>query len=315
MSAKTPTGVFEERAEALGRTLPALLLEAKRIANTLALGVHGRRRSGMGETFWQFRRFRDGDAPNAIDWRKSARSHRLYVREHEWEAAGTVWLWLNRSRTMAYRSHLAEETKAERAVTLLLALALLLVRGGERVGALGLSATARSDQHTVPRIASELTVDGLIDDRGQTLPPDVDIRRLSSMVLFSDFLEPVEKIEATIARFASREVRGHLVQVLDPAEETFPFAGRLEFRDVLGPDRLIVGRAETIVDGYRRKLAEHRARLQRTVGKLGWTLSVHHTDAVPTAALLSLYAVLSGEFDLARVPAARAPVDRAAQAG
>ena len=75
---------------------------------TLALGVHGRRRSGMGETFWQFRRFRDGDAPNAIDWRKSARSHRLYVRENESEAAGTVWLWFNRSKTMAYRSLLKE---------------------------------------------------------------------------------------------------------------------------------------------------------------------------------------------------------------
>jgi uncharacterized protein (DUF58 family) len=304
MTAKTTTGIYEERAEALGRALPALLLDAERIASTLALGVHGRRRSGMGETFWQFRRFRDGDAPQAIDWRKSARSHRLYVRENEWEAAGTVWLWFNRSRTMAFRSHLASETKAERALTLLLALAILLVRAGERIGALGLSNMARSDQYAVPRIANELTVGGLADDRARTLPPDVEISRFSSVVLFSDFLEPVDVINDRIARYASRDARGHLVQILDPAEETFPFAGRLQFRDVLGPGRLVVGRAESVVDAYREKLADHRAALQRMTQRLGWTFSVHHTDAAPTTALLSLFAVLSGEVERARRPGA-----------
>jgi uncharacterized protein (DUF58 family) len=311
MSRAASTAIYEERAEALGRALPALLLDAERIASTLALGVHGRRRSGMGETFWQFRRFRDGDAAHAIDWRKSARSHRLYVRENEWEAAGTVWLWFNRSKTMAYRSHLARDTKAERALTLLLALAILLVRAGERIGALGLSSAARSDQYAVPRIGSELTVDGLTDDRSVTLPPDVDLKRFCSVVLFSDFLEPIEEIGERLSRYASREVRGHLVQVLDPAEETFPFAGRLQFRDVMGPGRLIVGRAETITDAYREKLAEHRRALQRMVQRFGWTFSVHHTDTAPATALLSLFAVLSGEIERAAAPRAQRPAAEA----
>ncbi len=299
MSATTQIGIYEERAEALGRALPALLLDAERIASTLALGVHGRRRSGMGETFWQFRRFRDGDAPDAIDWRTSARSHRLYVRENESEAAGTVWLWFNRSKTMAYRSHLASETKAERALTLLLALSILLVRGGERIGALGLSNLARSDQYAVPRIASELMVDGLTDDESMALPPDVEVGRFSSVVLFSDFLEPIDVLHERIARYASRDARGHLVQILDPAENSFPFAGRMQFRDVLSSNRLVVGRAESIVDAYRNRLAEHRAGLQRMTQKLGWTFSVHHTDAAPTTALLSLFAILSCEVERA----------------
>lgn len=302
MNQRPDAAVYEERAEALGRTLPALLLDAERMANTIALGVHGRRRSGMGETFWQYRRFRDGDAPTAIDWRKSARSHRLYVRENEWEAAGTVWLWMNRSPTMSFRSHLAQETKAERSLILLLALAILLVRGGERIGGLGINRIARSDRNSVPRLAEALTVGGLIDEAGVTLPPDVEVKRFSSLVLFSDFLEPIEAIQDRIAPFADREVRGHIVQVLDPAEETFPFTGRIEFRDVIGPERLIVGRAERLREDYRETLARHRAGLQRLAQRFGWSFTLHHTDATPTSALLSLFAMLSGEVELAAAP-------------
>lgn len=296
--APTPE-VFEERAESVSRSLPALLLEAERIANTVALGAHGRRRSGMGETFWQYRRFRDGDAPTAIDWRKSARSHNLYVRENEWEAAGTVWLWMNRSPSMAFHSHLAAETKAENALVLLLALAMLLVRGGERVGLLGTSSSARSDRFVVPRLAEALAVPSVVLDDAPTLPPDIEIGRFANLVLFADFLDPLDAIHDRIARFADRDVRGHLVQVLDPAEETFPFNGRFEFRDAVGADRLIIGRAERVRADYRRKLADHRAGVQRMVQRLGWSFSVHHTDAPATAALLALFAMLSGEVELA----------------
>ena len=210
-----------------------------------------------------------------------------------------MWLWFNRSKTMAYRSHLASETKAERALTLLLALAILLARGGERIGALGLSNIARSDQFAVPRIANELTVDGLTDDHSMTLPPDVEVGRFSSIVLFSDFLEPVDQLNDRIGRYASRDARGHLVQILDPAEETFPFAGRMQFRDVLSSERLVIGRAENVANAYRDRMAEHRAALQRMAQRLGWTFQVHHTDAAPTTALLSLFAILSGEVERA----------------
>lgn len=291
--------VFEERAEALTRTLPALLLEAERIAATVALGVHGRRRSGMGETFWQYRRFRDGDAPVSIDWRRSARSHKLYVRENEWEAAGTVWLWMNRSPSMNFRSHLAEETKAERAAVLLLALAQLLLRGGERIALLGSGDVPRSDRLAGPRMAASLAGTGLIEPDAPTLPPQVDLKRFSTIVLFSDFLEPVEDIGDIVARYSDAELRGHLVQVLDPAEETFPFTGRLEFEDAFGRDRLTVGRAEELRHDYQATLADHRAHLARLAQRVGWSFTVHRTDATPTGALLALYAMLAGEAELA----------------
>ena len=92
------------RAEQTAAALPPLLVAAERVAATVAQGVHGRRRVGQGEAFWQFRQYQPGDAAARIDWRESAKSQRLYVRETEWEAAQSVWLWRDASASMDYSS-------------------------------------------------------------------------------------------------------------------------------------------------------------------------------------------------------------------
>src|SRR4051794_9702897 len=126
-----------QRAEALASRLPPLLVAAERVAATVAQGVHGRRRVGTGETFWQYRRYEPGDSAARIDWRQSAKTQPVYVRENEWEAAQSVWLWHDRSDSMNWRSTPHLPTKGDRAALLLMAVACLLVRGGERVALLG----------------------------------------------------------------------------------------------------------------------------------------------------------------------------------
>ena len=98
------------RAEELGAALPPLLVAADRVASTVSQGVHGRRRVGQGETFWQFRRYEPGDSTLRIDWRQSAKSQRVYIRQTEWEAAQSVWLWRDASASMRYRSSKATPT-------------------------------------------------------------------------------------------------------------------------------------------------------------------------------------------------------------
>src|SRR4030088_1441124 len=88
-------------ARTLAATMPRLILEARRVAATVIHGLHGRRRAGPGENFWQYRRFVSGEPASRVDWRRSARDDHLYVREQEWEAAHTVWLWADRSPAMA----------------------------------------------------------------------------------------------------------------------------------------------------------------------------------------------------------------------
>src|SRR5260370_40946003 len=110
-------------ARALAESMPRLILEARRIAATVIHGLHGRRRAGPGENFWQYRRFLSGEPARRVDWRRSARDEHLYVRARECEAAHTVWLWPGRSPSMPIRSQLSEESKLARTLVVAFALA------------------------------------------------------------------------------------------------------------------------------------------------------------------------------------------------
>src|SRR5882724_6555447 len=135
-TAAVPHAVGSSRE--LAAQMPRLILEARRVAATIIHGLHGRRRAGSGENFWQFRRFMSGEPAARVDWRRSARDDHLYVREREWEAAHTVWIWADRSPSMVFSSRLAECTKLDRALVIAFALTEALVEGGERVGIPGL---------------------------------------------------------------------------------------------------------------------------------------------------------------------------------
>src|SRR5438105_13132300 len=148
---------LRDRAEQAAAVLPPLLVAAERVAVTVAQGVHGRRRVGQGETFWQFRQYQPGDAAARIDWRESAKSQRAYVRETEWEAAQSVWLWRDASVSMDYSSAdyvpgAEWPTKRDRAELILVALASLLVRGGERLTLLGSAVTPMTGRVALSRL-------------------------------------------------------------------------------------------------------------------------------------------------------------------
>lgn len=287
-------GGLEGEAHALADRLPELVLDAMRISSTVAHGIHGRRRAGPGETFWQFRQLGALDAATSIDWRRSASSDHLYVREREWEAAHTVWLWPDLSASMNFKSHLSAITKRDRAVVLALAAAELLVAGGERVGLLGLTRPTAA-RRAATRLAEALVLHGDRPELTQSLPPEVRLARFTGAILISDFLDPVETIAARLRAIAGSDVSGHLVQVLDPAEETLPYDGRAEF---IGPEdgiHWIADRAESLRERYQAKLAAHREALAETARRLGWTLLVHHTDRPAAEPLLALAMRLRGE--------------------
>ncbi|TNE39129.1 MAG: DUF58 domain-containing protein, partial [Alphaproteobacteria bacterium] len=126
--------VRKAAAEALADSLPALVLAAEHLAGNLDVGLHGRRRAGMGEDFWQFKPYGQDDPASQIDWRQSAKRDQLFIRQKELESAETVWIWPDLSATMDYASAPDDETKGERAAILGLAVALLLSKGGEKFG-------------------------------------------------------------------------------------------------------------------------------------------------------------------------------------
>jgi len=281
-----------ERAEQLAATLPPLLAAADRVAMTLVQGGHGRRRVGTGETFWQFRQYQPGDPAHSVDWRRSARSDQLFVREHEWEAAQSVWLWRDGSPSMVYHSGKDVPSKRERADLLLLALASLLVRGGEHVALFGADRTATGGRATLNRLAAHLT--GIGARLPETsLPPMQRLPRFCHLVLFGDFLSPLGEVADTLRRYAAQGVQGHLVQVLDPAEEDLPFHGRTEFDGLEDDGRYLASRVESLRSAYHDRMAARREALQGMARRIGWTATFHRTDRSPQAALLSIYGALA----------------------
>ncbi len=301
--ARAAVGRLELEAHGLADRLPDLVIETNRVASTVAHGIHGRRRAGPGETFWQFRQFEGADAATLIDWRRSASSDQLYVREREWEAAHTVWLWPDLSPSMDFNSELATVTKRDRAIVLMLAAAELLVRGGERVALLGLGRpTASRKAATV--IAETVLTNIKSPLLTTSLPPKIRLPRFSGAILISDFLDPLDTLGPRLEELAGAGVSGHLVQVMDPAEETLPYEGRAEF---LGPEvageRWIVDRVETMREDYIKRLAEHRDGLAEIARRLGWSLLVHHTDRPPHELLLSLIMRLGGQAGSYRMSA------------
>lgn len=285
----------QHRAEELAGRLPPLLVAAERIAATVAQGAHGRRRVGTGETFWQFRRYQPGDAHNRIDWRQSGKTAHVFVRENEWEAAQTVWIWRDDSPSMHWRSGKSLPTKRDRADLVSLALAALLLRGGERVALAGSDVPASAARSMLPRLADWLTGQAHFH-AGSGLPPaDTPLPRHAQAVLIGDLLSPLPDIQAAISRLATRGVRGHLVQMLDPGEETLPYEGRVRFKGLEGEGSLLVPRVGGIRDAYLDRLAAQRDGLAAMARAAGWTLTLHRTDKPPQMALLSLWSALSGE--------------------
>jgi uncharacterized protein (DUF58 family) len=273
-------------AEQLGAALPPLLVEAERVAATVMPGVHGRRRSGPGEAFWQFRPYVAGDQASRIDWRQSAKSDRVFVRETEWEAAQTVALWVAGGPGMDWRSSRDVPAKGLRCQLLVLALASLLLRGGERVRLFGLPRPF-AGRGALPQIADALA-------QMAPAPEDPRLARHARAVLFGDFWAPLEETRARLAALSAQGVRGHILQVIDPAEETLPYAGRVRFEGVGGSlAAALVPRVEAVRGLYGERLARHRAGLAALAQASGWSFATHRTDQPPEVALLSLHQALA----------------------
>lgn len=283
---------YARRAEAFAGKFPPLLVAAERVAATVAQGVHGRRRVGQGDAFWQFRPFLTGDTVSRIDWRQSAKSDRTFVRETEWEAAQTVWLWRDASASMRWRSGKAMPEKAERAEILMLSLACLLLRAGERVALMGLSmrpVNGKGALDLLAEIAARRSDSGAVSG----LPPAQRIARHARVVLIGDFLSPLADVQGAVSRLAGTPAAGHMLQVLDPAEEVLPYAGRIKFEGLEREGTHVIGRVEGVRGDYARRLAAQREGLKAIAATAGWTFGTHRTSEPPEAALLGLYTALS----------------------
>lgn len=283
-------------AERAAARLPPLLVRAWQVAETALPGAHGRRRAGPGESFWQFRDYQPGEPAQRIDWRRSARTDHVVVREKEWVSAHSVWLWPDPSPSMRYASRRDLPEKADRAALLMLALAVLLTRAGEAVALAGDERPPMTGRAGLIRLAESLERQRERAEVSQDtagVPPAVALPRHGHLVIAGDFLGPMEDILSCLGRFASRGLCGHLVQVLDPAEETLPFRGRVRFEGLEAEGEALIERTEAVRGDYQRRLAARRETVSATALRLGWSFTLHHTDRPTSEALLALHGAMS----------------------
>ncbi|MGP1356303.1 DUF58 domain-containing protein [Roseicyclus sp.] len=281
---------LRSRSEAIAAPLPALMADAQHLAATVLLGTHGRKRAGTGDEFWQYRPAEAGDSLRAIDWRRSARSDGHFVRQTEWQAAQSVMIGVDDAASMTFTGSDRRPSKLRRAQTLAMAIAILAVHGGERVGLTHLTEPPRSGRGQLLRMAQAL-MDGHEEGdygvpRPKAMPPG------SRAVFFSDFLGDPAPIEQVLGRAADRGVKGAIVQVLDPDEEAFPYDGRTVFESMSGAIRFETLKARSLRDEYLARLAERKDRLAQAARRTGWRHHVHHTDQPAEPTLLWLYRAL-----------------------
>jgi len=283
------------RARLRAALLPDLLIEAQRIANTVETGWHGRRRQGSGDSFWQFRPYDAGESMSRIDWRRSARDDAITVRDQEWEAAHTIWVWADNSSSMLFKSESVDVSKQSRGLVIALSMIELLARSGERVGWPGVT-PAFSSRNAAERIASQLITQDTSEN--PSFPQTDEINKRSELIVVSDFLEPVDETIKRIQSAAQSGLKGIVIQVIDPAEEHFPYSGRTEFQDPETGRKFLHGRAEELAREYKDLFQARRETLTDQCKRLGWQHLIHHTDQLASTVLVAAHQILS---DRARV--------------
>ncbi len=273
-------------AEAESSRFPALLARAEHLAGSVLLGEHGRRNSGMGDDFWQYRPVQPGDSLRMIDWRRSARSDAQFVRQREWQIAQSVMLWVDSAASMRFSSDDSLPEKADRARLLALAVAIMLNRGGERVGLAGSELPPRRGSAQVSRLTEALIRESDVDYGA----PDLRGMPSHGRALFvSDFMGDVDAVRDALTIAADRGVQGIILQILDPVEEVFPFRGRTIFESVGGSLAHETLKASELREKYLTRLAERKEELKQLCRRTGWQYHCHHTSDSAQSALLWLY--------------------------
>jgi uncharacterized protein (DUF58 family) len=282
---------LRERSEGEASRLPPLLARAEQLAGTVMLGDHGRRRAGVGDDFWQYRPVQLGDSKRMIDHRRSALGDQQFVREREWQIAQSVMMWVDQGASMRFASDNALPEKIDRARLLALSTAILLLRGGERVGLTGPTLPPRRGNIQVIRLAETFAID---DAKDYASPEHRAMIPHARALFFSDFLGDMTEVTLALTKAADRGVRGVVLQVLDPSEELFPFQGRTIFESMGGSLSHETLKAGDLRTRYLDRLAARKDELQTLCRTTGWQLGLHHTGDSAQSALLWLYRALDG---------------------
>lgn len=279
---------LREQSEQAISSLPNIMIHAEKLAASVVQGEHVRRKAGTGEKFWQYREYVQGDRPQDIDWRQSAKTDQVFIKQKEWQITRKTFLWCNTSASMDFKSDDAEYSKIDYARIITISLALLLQKNKEQIGVLGQTQTGRSD-----KIIEAIGL-SLFEDQNNTLQ-NKDINALENdayLMAVGDFLDPLEDMKQVFDTIAQKTENALIVHVLDPAETEMPYEGRIEFSDSMNNNKNLINHVATIRNEYKKRIELHCTKLEKLCRSKGWTYVLCTTAQSPLDTLQNIYSIL-----------------------
>lgn len=265
---------LRQNAEMAAADLPALMMQARIIAQNIHHGLHPKHKEGTGEEFWQFRDYVSGDRPQDIDWRQSGKTDHIYIRQKELHITKKTFFWCASDRGMNYSSQKKIPTKSETAQIICLALALLMARANEQIGYFGDLKTGHNEAH-IQNLGLAMTT----EKKNYSLPSvmEFSIPRNSSFVAVGDFLSPLEEIENRFSQLSLRGIHALVIQVLDPSELELDFEGRIQFQGTKTQDQEIIDHITSVREEYQERIKTQISGIKNLCRKNGWHYVLHNT--------------------------------------
>ena len=264
------------KAEELSNQIPSLYIKADRIANTIWEGMHNRNKDGVGDNFWQFRKYEYGDPAHLIDWKKTAKSNETFIQEKELQTLQNFVIWRDTSKSMNFRSTEKIDTKLYRANLFTLALTIILSKSGENIILNGLKSKILKGSNAVNFISNQ--INEKIIDSYKSSPNTNEIKNNSDVILIGDFLNNINETVKTVKELSNRGINGIIIQILDPAERFFPYKGRINFNGLEGEQNILIGKAESVRNDYKKAIKIHIDKLEELTTSYSWKYFLDTSD-------------------------------------
>lgn len=221
---------------------------------------------GAGLIFKDYASYTFGDDFRAIDWRKYAKTEKLYVKRFEEERNITVHVILDASASMGFKTQ--DTTKFEYGSMIGIGFAYLALRNNERFV---LSTFADRLEFFKPQkgMAQLASITAFLNEKkpkgnthfaGSLATYKKLVRSRSVVIIISDFLYPIEELEDVLGRFRSNKVV--LVQVLDPVEASLSLEGDFNLVDMESQAQMQTFVSDYMREKYTENLHEHQAKIQ-----------------------------------------------------
>ena len=264
------------KAEELSNKIPSLYVKADRIANTIWEGMHNRNKDGVGDNFWQFRKYEYGDPAHLIDWKKTAKSNETFIQEKELQTLQNFVIWRDTSKSMNFRSSESIDTKLYRANLFTLTLTIILSKSGENIVLNGLKTELLKGGNAVNFVSNQ--INEKVTDSFKSSPNINEIKNNSDVILIGDFLNNINETEKTIKELSNRGINGIIIQILDPAERFFPYKGRINFNGLEGEQNILIGKAESVRNDYKKAIKIHIEKLEKLTTSYSWKYILDNSD-------------------------------------